>query len=93
MPRGGARPGSGRKPKEHNERVREIMNSTLPLEDVFAALAQQILKGNTKAADLWLKYNLGVPVQRIDHTTKGEKVSPDKIILTLGDQITSEKES
>jgi len=69
---GGAREGSGRKPKA--DEVKFIERIT-PLADVaFDSLKQGIDNGDTAMIKLWFEYFYGKPKQQMDITSDGKAI-------------------
>ena len=66
---GGARPGAGRKPKIDEITLIESMDAIAVPEEVWAALAEKVSKGDTNAIKTWLQYRYGMPKQVIDQNT------------------------
>jgi hypothetical protein len=73
---GGARPGAGRKPKADEIKIIEQMDSVAIPEKVWKALYLKVEEGDTQAIKTWLNYRFGMPKQKIDHTTDGERITP-----------------
>lgn len=66
---GGWRPNSGRKRRMDEE---EIIRKLAPMETkAFGKLAELIERGDVKALELYLKYYLGIPTQRIESKIEG----------------------
>ena len=66
---GGWRPNSGRKRRMEEE---EIIRKLAPMETkAFGKLAELIERGDVKALELYLKYYLGIPTQRIESKIEG----------------------
>jgi|DEB0MinimDraft_10_1074344.scaffolds.fasta_scaffold337626_1 hypothetical protein len=74
MPRGGAREGSGRKPKADEQRLIEALDSTLDKEKVLHSLADLVQKGNFSAIKLWLEYRYGKPKDHIYERAEEEHI-------------------
>lgn len=69
-PRGGKRPGAGRKPKSEEQALIEKLN---PLDELaFKTLKKGITAGNYKFLELYMKYKYGSPKQSMDITSDGE---------------------
>lgn len=73
---GGYREGSGRKPKADEIKLIEQMDAIAVPSEVWKALWNKCLEGDTQAIKVWVNYRFGMPKQNIDVTTQGEKVSP-----------------
>lgn len=80
MPRGGARQGAGRKAKADEIALIEKMDARLAPDEVWAALAAKVLKGDTNALKLWLSYRYGQPKQSIDLSNDDGTLNPVHII-------------
>ena len=64
MPRGGSRPGAGRKTNAEIKAVRTILDQTMTPEQwnhLFRRLREFAFKGNIRAAQLLLTYRFGDP--------------------------------
>lgn len=64
MPRGGARPGAGRKSKTEIQAIRNIIDDNIDAaqwDELFGRLREFALKGNMRAAQLLLAYRFGQP--------------------------------
>lgn len=71
MPKGGRRPGAGRKSKAEEAGLTQLLDEAwLPRERkaVIKQLNTQAKKGNVKAAALLLAYAYGKPKVQIEHT-------------------------
>jgi hypothetical protein len=66
--RGGAREGSGRKPKADEIRLIETMDAIAAPESVWIALYQKAESGDTNAIKTWLQYRYGMPKQIVEQT-------------------------
>lgn len=76
--RGGARPNSGRKPKEEEQKLIERLDSLIDPMAAIKVLANKIKNEEDKALELYFKYRFGLPKQSVDVTTNNEP-----FILTL----------
>ena len=83
--KGGVRPNSGRKPKDEENRIRDLM---MPYSlDAIQCLANIITNEEAKTSDrisaskIVIEYTYGKPKESIDHTTAGEKI---QTIINLG---------
>lgn len=65
----------GRKPKADEIRMVEQMDLTVDPLDVWAKLWAKCQEGDTMAIKTWLQYRFGMPKQKIDHTTDGQKLN------------------
>tara|TARA_R110000868_G_scaffold21741_1_gene90105 strand:+ start:889 stop:1179 length:291 start_codon:yes stop_codon:yes gene_type:complete len=86
--KGGVRPNSGRKPKDEENRIRDLM---MPYSiDAIQCLANIIINEENKTADrisaskIVIEYCYGKPKDSIDLTTQGEKL---QTIIQLGSGI------
>ena len=68
MSRGGARVGSGRKPKAEKDRLVESLDAVINQEEVLKHLAKLVQQGDFRAIKLWLEYRYGKPKEYVDHT-------------------------
>ena len=66
---GGARKGSGRKPKADEIKRIELMDSIADTEDVWTELWQLCKSKNVAALKTWIEYRYGKPKERIDVTS------------------------
>lgn len=66
---GGARPGSGRKPKADEIKLIEQMDAVMVPLEVWQALASKVESGDVQAQKTWLSYRYGMPKQMIEQTT------------------------
>ena len=66
---GGARPGSGRKPKADEIKLIEQMDAVMVPLEVWKALAAKVESGDVQAQKTWLSYRYGMPKQMIEQTT------------------------
>jgi NADPH-dependent ferric siderophore reductase len=73
---GGRRQGSGRNPKADEIKIIEQMDAVAVPEDAWRALWVKCQEGDTQAIKTWLNYRFGMPKQKIDHTTDGERITP-----------------
>lgn len=79
-PKGGARPGSGRKPL-----VAEIalIRKLSPMDEAaFKALKKGVESGDIDFIKLFFSYRFGKPKEHVDLTTNGESISKITLILT-----------
>ncbi len=65
---GGARPGSGRKPKADEIKLIEQMDAVMVPESVWMALGEKVENGDTQAIKTWLSYRYGMPKQVVEST-------------------------
>lgn len=71
MPKGGRRPGAGRKSKAEEAGLKALLDEVWTPKDrkaVIVALSKQAAQGNVQAATLLFNYAFGKPAQRIEHT-------------------------
>ncbi len=64
MPRGGARPGAGRKSNAETERMRKLFDANMTEKDwrdALKGIVRAAKKGNAKAMDVLLRYRFGLP--------------------------------
>ena len=73
---GGARPGGGRRPKAEEIAIIEQMDAVAVPEEAWRALWNKCVEGDTQAIKTWLNYRFGMPKQKVDVTTDGEKLTP-----------------
>jgi hypothetical protein len=73
---GGRRQGSGRNPKADEIKIIEQMDAVAIPEKVWKALYLKVEEGDTIAIKTWLNYRFGMPKQKFDHTTDGERITP-----------------
>ena len=73
---GGARPGGGRRPKAEEIAIIEQMDAVAVPEEAWKALWNKCVEGDTQAIKTWLNYRFGMPKQKVDVTTDGEKLTP-----------------
>lgn len=86
MPRGGAREGSGRKPRSEELKIRELTSPYIPgaIETVVRVMEKgKYDSDRLTAAKLLLAYHFGQPNQKVDHTTKGEAIQDRPIIQVV----------
>lgn len=76
--RGGARPNSGRKPKEEEQKLIERLDSLIDPMKAIQVLANKIQNEEDKALELYFKYRFGLPKQSVDVTSDNQP-----FILTL----------
>lgn len=85
MARGGYREGSGRKPLALEMSAREMTSPYIP--SAIDTLAKIMNNEESKEADrisaakLLMAYYFGQPPQSIDHTTKGEAITPQTKVM------------
>lgn len=64
--RGGARPGSGRKPKADEE---ELLSKLRPMDaDAIAAIKDGIKKKDYQFLKLFMDYRFGKPKEKVEHS-------------------------
>lgn len=73
---GGARTGGGRRPKADEITIIEQMDAVAVPEKAWKALWDKCIEGDTQAIKTWLNYRFGMPKQKLDVTTDGEKITP-----------------
>lgn len=73
---GGARPGAGRKPKADEIAIIEQMDAVAVPSQAWQELWNKCVEGDTQAIKTWLNYRFGMPKQKVDVTTDGEKLTP-----------------
>lgn len=73
---GGARPGGGRRPKADEIAIIEQMDAVAVPDQAWRALWDKCVEGDTQAIKAWLNYRFGMPKQKVDVTTDGEKLTP-----------------
>jgi hypothetical protein len=71
---GGKRENGGRLPKSIELKAAEKLRNILDDEFVIEQLAEKVKSGDMKAIELWLAYIIGKPTDKIDLTSKGEKI-------------------
>jgi hypothetical protein len=64
---GGKRP-NGRLKKEQIVEMVDQMDAIMPLNNVWAVLAEKVNKGDALAIKTWLAYRLGNPTTRVEAT-------------------------
>lgn len=84
--KGGARPGSGRKSKAEELKLADTIDNALGEEwvkDLLIKIHGEAKKGSFQHAQLLLAYKYGKPQDKVDLTTKGEKLEggPKEIIF------------
>jgi hypothetical protein len=82
MPKGGSRPGAGRKSKAEEAGLKQLLDAAWTPTDrkaVIKALIAQSKKGNVKAAALLMSYAYGKPIEHKEHT--GQDGEPIKVIV------------
>lgn len=80
---GGKRQGAGRKPKADELKLIELMDATKAPEEVWKKLAERIEEGDTQAIKLWTAYRYGQPKQSVDHTSGGEKIESQPVVISF----------
>jgi hypothetical protein len=82
---GGARQGSGRKPKADELKLIEQMDAIAAPQEAWEALWNKAKSGDVQAIKTWLEYRFGKPKQQIDVTTDGEKINvvPSKLSIEV----------
>jgi hypothetical protein len=73
---GGARPGAGRKPKADEIKIIEQMDAIAAPEEAWEKLWELCKAGDMQAVKTWLNYRFGMPKQKMDITTDGERITP-----------------
>lgn len=69
MPKGGARPGAGRKKKMEEE---ELLSKLSPYEDLFfEALEAKLKLKDSRGMELYAKYYFGEPVKKVESKIEG----------------------
>lgn len=63
---GGARENAGRKPKADEIKLIEQMDAIAVPQNVWKALYDKVIDGDTQAIKTWLQYRYGMPKQVID---------------------------
>jgi len=76
MPAGGKRENAGRKPKADEIKLIESMDKVAMPDHVIELLWGKCLEGDVRAIKLWFEYRFGMPKQKVDITTDGEKIAP-----------------
>jgi len=74
--KGGYTPGSGRKSKADEIKIIEQMDAVAVPKEAWMALWSKCQEGDTQAIKTWLNYRFGMPKQKVDHTTDGERITP-----------------
>ena len=75
---GGARKGSGRKPKADEKKIQMLLSPHVPgaIDKVVHIMKNaESEKDQLAAAKLILEYAFGKPKQSVDHTTDGDKIN------------------
>ena len=67
--RGGARPGAGRKKRDEEASVIELLDKVIDKELVAQELLKRIKAGDSRAMTLYMNYRFGKPLQTIAQTT------------------------
>ena len=78
---GGARQGAGRKPKSDEIKLIERLDNIIDQDSAIEQLGKLIDKGNQRAIELYFKYRYGLPRQKVDVTSDGEKIAAPTIQL------------
>lgn len=82
---GGARPNSGRKPKEEEIKLIERLS---PLDEIaFAKLAEGLKRDEFQYLKLFFEYRFGKPQDKVDITSAGEQITGIKIVDVDGSEI------
>lgn len=79
---GGARKGSGRKPKADEIKLIEQMDAVMLPDSVWIALSGKVEAGDVMAIKTWLGYRYGMPRQQVVQENinyKEEELTPEKI--------------
>lgn len=79
---GGARAGSGRKPKADEIKLIEQMDSVMLPDSVWLALSGKVEDGDVMAIKTWLGYRYGMPKQMVINENinyKEEELTSKKI--------------
>ena len=66
---GGARPGAGRKRKDEEASIIELLDKVIDKELVAQELLKRIKAGDARAMTLYMNYRYGKPVATINQTT------------------------
>lgn len=77
MAHGGARPGSGRKPKAEEIKLIETMDAIAAPDEAWRKLWEVCKTGDVQALKTWLSYRFGIPKQKLELT--GEDGGPIQI--------------
>jgi hypothetical protein len=67
--RGGARPGAGRKRKDEEKDVINLLDKHINRDTVVLKLLERIKQGDGKMISLYFQYVYGKPTQNINQTT------------------------
>jgi hypothetical protein len=67
--RGGVRPGAGRKKRDEEASVIELLDKVIDKELVAQELLKRIKAGDSRAMTLYMNYRFGKPTQTINQTT------------------------
>jgi hypothetical protein len=67
---------AGRKSKIDEITLIEQMDAVAVPEKAWKALWDKCIEGDTQAIKTWLNYRFGMPKQKLDVTTDGEKITP-----------------
>ena len=73
---GGNRKGSGRKPKTEEAQKIELINASIPTEEIIELCAIQARTGNMKAIELLMYYTIGKPKEQRDVNYKFLDINP-----------------
>tara|TARA_R100000935_G_scaffold9376_1_gene19210 strand:- start:1026 stop:1292 length:267 start_codon:yes stop_codon:yes gene_type:complete len=66
---GGARSGAGRPKKIEEEKLIEKLDSLIDNEKVISKLGEMVLKGDSRAMNLYFGYRYGKPKESVDVTS------------------------
>lgn len=67
--RGGVRPGAGRKKRDEEKSVIELLDKIIDKELVATELLKRIKAGDARAMTLYFNYRFGKPLATIEQTT------------------------
>jgi len=82
---GGVREGAGRKPKADEIKLIEQMDAVLAPAEVWQKLAELVKDQDAAAIKTWLSYRFGMPQQKVDHTTDGDKITGFTVTIKRND--------
>lgn len=71
MPKGGKRPGAGRKSKAEELKLAESMDKYCLPNDYWGLVFRLMKDGDFQAMKLWASYRFGMPQQAIDLQSNG----------------------
>ena len=74
---GGARKGAGRKPKDEEEKLIELLDKQIDKEEAILTLKKLIKQGDFKALQLYYNYRFGKPKETKDIKLDLESNFPD----------------